>query len=190
MVNSDPSQKDNDDNSVEQVDSRLRIDGTDQLLIELLLKGYTNKRIALHSRSPLSTIQRRIRRIFEKDYIVRKNELNYKKLGLRKVYLMITLKGDRSAPIAQKISHIKGITFVSLVSGGIDILCICIFKGTDDLFKIIENIKEIERVDNVIWSEEVNSISVQETPILNFKQSREDSLQNIGTLAADKEIFH
>jgi DNA-binding Lrp family transcriptional regulator len=173
MVYSHRSEENIADNSTRQIDSSLRIDDTDQQLIELLQKGYTIKKIALHLKSPLSTIQRRIRRIFERDYVVRKNELNYRKLRLRKVYLMITLKGDRSTLVAQKISHIKGITFVSLVTGKIDILCICIFKDTDDLFKITENIKQLEGVDNVILSEEVNSVYIQETPTLNFKQSKE-----------------
>jgi DNA-binding Lrp family transcriptional regulator len=172
MVYSPRSQENIDDNSTRQIDSSLRIDDTDQQLIELLQKGYTIKKIALHLKSPLSTLQKRTRRIFEMGYVVRKNELNYRKLELRKVYLMITLKGGCSSLVAQKISQIKGITFVSLVTGEIDILCICVFKYIDDLFKITENIKQIEGVDNVILSEEVNSVPIQETPILNFKQSK------------------
>jgi hypothetical protein len=35
--------------------------------------------MALHESSPLSTIQRRIRLLFENGYITKKNELNYKK---------------------------------------------------------------------------------------------------------------
>jgi len=70
-----------------------------------LLKGYTNKRIALEAKSPLSTIQMRIRRIFENQYIHKKTELNYKKLGLRKAYLFISLNSDDSILVAQKISN-------------------------------------------------------------------------------------
>lgn len=173
MNNNDPSHYDND-SSASQTDYKLRIDKTDQRLIELLLRGYTNKNIALQSKSPLSTIQRRIRRIFENNYIVRKNELNYKKLGLRKVYLSISLKGDYSTPIAQKISRIRGITFISLVTGGIDIFCICIFKDTDELFKIIENIRAVERVDKVSWSEEVSTIPAGEETLLTVEQMELD----------------
>ncbi|HJT48609.1 MAG TPA: hypothetical protein VJ729_10555, partial [Nitrososphaeraceae archaeon] len=46
--------------------------------------GYENKKIAVEVKTPLSTIQRRIRNLFENQYVSRKNELNYKKLGLRK----------------------------------------------------------------------------------------------------------
>jgi transposase len=63
------------------IDYKLGIDTTDQRLIGLLLKGYANKNIALHENSSLSTIQRRIRWIYENGYVIKKNELNYKKLA-------------------------------------------------------------------------------------------------------------
>lgn len=79
------------------------IDATDGRIIELLLKGYTNKNIALHERMPLSTTQRLIRRIYEKGYVIKRNELSYKKLGLRKVYLFISSKGDLSSEVTQNL---------------------------------------------------------------------------------------
>jgi len=156
MTNSN-SVDDNNGIINQQSDYKL-IDKIDQRLIDLLLKGYTNKKIALEAGSPLSTIQRRIRKIFENEYIHRKNELNHRKLGLRKGYLLISLKGDYSDRVAQKISAIKGITCISLVTGSIDILCVCLFRDTNHLFKTIESIKTIERVEKVSWSEEVRNI--------------------------------
>ncbi len=84
MINND-SNSNNNENIIQ--DYKL-IDKIDQKLIELLIKGYTNKKIALEAKSPLSTIQRRIRRIFEAQYLHKKNELNYKKLGLRKAIFL------------------------------------------------------------------------------------------------------
>jgi DNA-binding Lrp family transcriptional regulator len=132
-------------------------------------RGYTNKKIALKERSPLSTIQRRIRNIFENEYIHRKNELNYRKLGLRKCYFLISLMGNHSDKVAQKISKIKGIACISLVSGSVHILCLCMFSGTNHLFKIIENIKTIERVEKASWSEEVRYIPVKEMTISSLE---------------------
>ncbi len=162
--------KNNADNTNQENDYRL-IDDIDQNLIELLLKGYTNKKIALEAKSPLSTIQRRIRKIFENEYIYKKTELNHKRLGLRKGYLLISLKGDYSNLIAQKVSLIKGITCISLVTGSIDILCGCFFRETVDLFKIIESIKTIERVDQVSWAEEVSNMPSKEITILSLQDS-------------------
>jgi len=166
MVNNNSKTNNNDENIDQESDFKL-IDGLDQKLIELLLKGYTNKKIALEAKSPLSTIQRRIRRIFEDQYLHKKNELNYKKIGLRKGYLLISLKGDDSSLVAQKVSTIKGITCVSLVTGNIDIMSTCLFRETADLFNIIESIKSIERVNNVSWAEEVHDIPSKEITILS-----------------------
>src|SRR5215467_9452776 len=115
MINDNSSERNNNGDNIDHEADYKLIDEIDQKLIELLLKGYANKRIALEAKSPLSTIQRRIRRIFEDQYLHKKNELNYKKLGLRKGYLLISLKGDYAALVAQKVSTIKGITCVSLV---------------------------------------------------------------------------
>jgi len=41
-------------------------------------------------------------------------------------------------------------------------LCVCVFKETDDLFRLLEDIKTIERIHEVAWSEEVRSIDIQE----------------------------
>lgn len=147
----------------QQNDLKLTIDELDQKLIELLLKGYAHKKIALEAKSPLSTIQRRIRKILDNEYIYTRNELNYKKLGLRKGYLLISLKGDHSGKAAQKISSIKGIIYISLVTGDNDIFSACLFRDTNDLFRIIESIRTTERVDKVSWSEEVRSIPTKET---------------------------
>ena len=140
----------------------MAIDDLDQKLLRLLLKGYEHKKIAIEAKAPLSTIQRRIRKIFDNQYVQRKNELNYKKLGLRRAFLQISLKGNYSNLVAQKISRMEGITFVSQVSGSFDILCFCLFRYIDDLFNIIESIKTIERVDTLLWSEEVRNLPIEE----------------------------
>ena len=137
------------------------IDNLDEKLLGLLVKGYENKKIAVEVKTPLSTIQRRIRKIFENQYLSKRNELNYKKLGLRKGYLQISLKGDKSYEVAQKLAGIRGVIGVSELTGHFDILCTCIFKNTDELFNLIENIKTIERIDKVTWSEEVHSIEIE-----------------------------
>jgi DNA-binding Lrp family transcriptional regulator len=180
MVNHEASHH---NSSETNVDLQLDLDKTDQQLIKLLLEGYSNKKIALQAKSPLSTIQRRIRKLFENEYVIKRNEMNHKKLGLRKVYLLISLKGDFSTPIAQKISNIRGITFIALVTGGIDILCICVFKDTDNLFKILENIRAIDRVDKVTWSEEVSTIPIKEGGLREYQgQTGEGLHENIGDL--------
>jgi DNA-binding Lrp family transcriptional regulator len=165
--NENNSNNNNNNNKSIGVPSRFNtdayiVDDLDQKLLELILKGYENKKIATEVKTPLSTIQRRIKKITENQYISRKNELNYKKLGLRKGFLQILLKGDQSGEVVKKLAEFEGITAISEVTGNFDILCICVFKDTDDLFRLLENIKTIERVHEVSWSEEVRSIDIQE----------------------------
>ena len=138
------------------------MDDLDQKLLGLILKGYENKKIATEIKTPLSTIQRRIKKIIENQYITRKSELNYKKLGLRKGYLQISVRGDKTYEVTEKLTGINGITALSEVTGSYDILCVCVFKETDDLFRLLEDIKTIERIHEVTWSEEVRSIEIQE----------------------------
>jgi DNA-binding Lrp family transcriptional regulator len=162
---SDNSSKDNKNSDVSsQFNANTHIiDNLDQKLLELILKGYENKKIATEVQAPLSTIQRRIRKIFENQYISRKNEMNYKKLGLRKGYLMISLRGDKSYEVAQKLAGISSsIISIPEVTGSFDILCICIFRNTNELFNMMESIRAIERVDQVSWAEEVHSLETEE----------------------------
>ena len=187
MINNNSSDRNNNGDNIDQEADFKLIDEIDQKLIELLLKGYTNKKIALEANSPSSTIQRRIRKIFENEYIQKKTELNHKKLGLRKSYLLISLKGDYSNLVAQKVSSIRGITCVSLVTGCIDILCTCLFKETTDLFKIIESLKTIERVGKVSWAEEVHNLPSKETTISSFQESINSSVQHNNTNESNRK---
>jgi len=66
---------------------------------------------------------------------------------------LISLKGDHSNLVVKKVSTIRGVTSVSLVTGSVDIMSTCLFRETADLFNIIESIKNIENVDKVSWAE-------------------------------------
>ena len=103
-------------------------------------------------------MQRRIRKIFENQYVQKKSELNHKKLGLGKCYLSISLIGGHSNVVVEKVSAMRGITSVSSVLGGVDIMSTCLFRETTDLFEIIKAIKNIEYVDKVSSAEEVDKI--------------------------------
>ena len=58
----------------------------------------------------------------------------------------------------------------------------CLFRETADLFKIIESVKSIERVNNVSWAEEVQDIPSKEA-IFSFivQESIDTSVQENDT---------
>jgi hypothetical protein len=46
----------------------------------------------------------------------------------------------------KKLAGISGIISVSEVTGSFDILCTCIFKNTEELFSLMENIKQLKEL--------------------------------------------
>lgn len=62
----------------------IRIDSMDMKVIELLTFGFNNKQISNKLKVPLSTIQRRTRKLGEKELILTKTEPNYEKLGFKR----------------------------------------------------------------------------------------------------------
>jgi hypothetical protein len=102
---------------------------------------------------------------------------------------LISLKGDYADLVAQKVSNIRGITYVSLVTGSIDIMSTCLFRETTDLFKIIESIKTIERVDKVSWVEEVHNVPSKEIMIFSslLQESIKTNVQENNSSHSPKE---
>jgi hypothetical protein len=135
------------------------IDQLDIELVSLLLKGYTNKQIADTTDNPLSTIQRRTRLIFERGLATSKIEPDYAKLGFRKGFLALRLKGGKVQSIAERLQNVEGIISVSANIGTFPIFCTIVYKDVTDLWIILSTIQEHENVKEVLWSEEVYNFS-------------------------------
>src|SRR5207237_8478450 len=80
-----------------------------QDILKLLLSGHSNKAIAARLKIPISTIQRRTTKLFERGFLRVNYELNYRKLGLRKGLLHVYLKDGNLEGIADQIARINGI---------------------------------------------------------------------------------
>lgn len=117
--------------------------------------GYDSKQIAEKVKVPLSTIQKRIRRIFDNGLISVRKEPNYKKLGFKTGIIYISINTDSIYAIAGIISKIDGVYSVSLHTGNPDILVFFLYKNTKQLIAIISEIKRIEGIARIAWSEEV-----------------------------------
>jgi len=55
------------------------------------------------------------------------------------------------------------------------------------LFKIIESLKTIERVDKVSWAEEVHNLPSKETTISSFQESINSSVQHNNTNESNRK---
>jgi len=131
------------------------IDELDFQLLNLLLKGYDNKQIANAIDNPLSTIQRRTRLIYSRGLARPKIEPNYAKLGFKKGFLAVRLKGGRISKLVEMLQKIDGIISISANIGSFQIICTIIFHDTIDLWNMISDIQGLENVKDTLWSEEI-----------------------------------
>lgn len=137
----------------------VNIDIIDKKIIELLIANHDNSFISQKLEIPLSTIQRRTRKLFEKEIISTKIELNYEKLGYKRGLLHVYLQKGQLDRIGQIVVEKRGILSVSVHVGNSDLVALFVYRDSKDLIETMTNIKEIEGVERVLWSEEVYFIS-------------------------------
>ena len=138
----------------------LRLDDLDLKIITSLVAGKPNRTISDELKVPLSTIQRRTRRMFEKKAVEHIIQPNFSRLGLRKGVVHLYINNVDALATCQKLLEITGVTSVSVHIGNSDIVGNIIYRHSSDVLDIIANCKRIEGVVKVVWSEEVyNSIS-------------------------------
>ena len=112
------------------------LDDRDQAILSLLITGRSNTEIASKFKIPVSTVQRRTRKLFERDIVRTNYRLNYEKLGLRKGLLHIYLKNGEANAIANQVAKIQGIQSTAVHIGNSDIVASFIFKETPQLLAL------------------------------------------------------
>ena len=136
-------------------DESMKLDKLDLKLVALLVSGKNNKELAEIVRVPLSTIQRRTRRLFENNTLKSRVEPNYKLLGFSKGVVHLYINNVDAMMVSQKLSEIRGVIEVSIHLGNSDIVGDIIYKNSLEVLDIIAKCRHIEGVKNVVWSEEV-----------------------------------
>src|SRR5215211_1275556 len=149
----------NNNNNNHHNNNLVNIDIIDKKIIELLIANHDNSFISQKLEIPLSTIQRRTRKLFEKEIISTKIELNYEKLGYKRGLLHVYLQKGQLDRIGQIVVEKCGILSVSVHVGNSDLVALFVYRDSKDLIETMTNIKEIEGVERVLWSEEVYFIS-------------------------------
>src|SRR5215203_3990610 len=157
-INNNNSNNNNNNNNHHN-NNLVNIDIIDKKIIELLIANHDNSFISQKLEIPLSTIQRRTRKLFEKEIISTKIELNYEKLGYKRGLLHVYLQKGQLDRIGQIVVEKRGILSVSVHVGNSDLVALFVYRDSKDLIETMTNIKEIEGVERVLWSEEVYFIS-------------------------------
>jgi DNA-binding Lrp family transcriptional regulator len=135
--------------------TRVKIDKLDMQIMGFLIAGNDSKYIAERTRTPLSTVQRRIRRLFERDLLSKRVELNYDELGYKRGFLHIYISGGQVDKIGETVVNRPGILSVAVHIGNSDLVALFIYKDSKQLLEITNATKLIDGVERVVWSEEV-----------------------------------
>ena len=131
------------------------IDKIDIQILDLLTENHSNKHISKTLRIPLSTIQRRVRRLIEKGFVTSKSFIDFTKFGFKSGSLHIYLKNGNVNSILDKASGIKGVTGLEVHIGNSDIIARVVYKDGHDLLDIITKIKNMEGIERIVWSEHI-----------------------------------
>lgn len=157
-------------------DIQSQMDKTDFRIISLLVLGYDNKKISSTLKIPLSTIQRRTRRILLSEIVKLEYIPNFKMLGIKKGLLHTYLRDGQLRKTAEKISEMEGILSVTIHVGNSDVVSEFVYENSEDLVDIIAQIKQIQGVEQVVWSEEVSKLpSHKENIMRSFKKYWENN---------------
>ena len=148
--------------------SNIQVDDVDMKIIDLMIKGNNNKQIAFEISVPLSTVQRRTKRLISEQAVLTKTELNYEKFGFKKGLLHIYVSNGDIEKIAKGISKLRGISSIEIHIGNSDIIGNVIYKNAMELLDLMTDAKKMDGVDKVVWSEQIysfpaNSIEIKGT---------------------------
>jgi Lrp/AsnC family transcriptional regulator, regulator for asnA, asnC and gidA len=133
--------------------------------------GLANKEIAKRLKIPLSTIQRRTRHLVENGTVSLKAEINLKKMGIKKGMIHVYLSDGNVDQIARKIGTIQAIDSVEVHIGNSDLIGNVLYRDNRQLLQTISDIKRIESVERVVWSEQIYDIKTNNnvmTSLLGF----------------------
>lgn len=129
--------------------------------------GNDNKQISTELKIPLSTIQRRTKLILGSGIINIRILPSFKRLGIKKGLLHVYLRNGDIKDSALKVSKMDGILSSSVHVGNSDIVGDYVYEDSEQLVDTISNIKHMENVERVLWSEEVYSVPVNTENVLS-----------------------
>lgn len=123
-----------------------------------MLSGNTNSQIAIKVSKPLSTIQRRTKRLIKMGWITPTFKIDYSKFGLKRGFLHIYLNDGDVHSVAEQVSRMAGVLSVSVHIGNSDVVAEFVSKDGPELLELTMQVKKMPHVQRIVWSEEVVAI--------------------------------
>jgi DNA-binding Lrp family transcriptional regulator len=144
---------------------RAKFSSVDKQILKVLLdRGDGDGEISSHQLEaklgvPRSTIQRR-RRHLEQRYLEHTYSLKLANLGFRRVDLLIYTGGGATQAIAHELLRRDEVVYVgrSIGEHTIDLRAEVVIKDNSELLGLLELVKAMESVKDVVWSEIVDVI--------------------------------
>jgi DNA-binding Lrp family transcriptional regulator len=135
-------------------------DESDLEIIRYMLAGYTGADIARKTGMPLTTIQRRSKRLLQEGFVIPVTHLNYKKFGLRRGMLFLKCKNADLEEAVKYISKIKGIESAGAYLGSLNLIANVVYVDIKEVLQIVHAIQKLDLINEVTWLEEVYSLPV------------------------------
>jgi DNA-binding Lrp family transcriptional regulator len=133
-----------------------------------MLSGLTNKQIAIKLKAPLSTIQRRTRKLIQKGMVTIKADVNLEMMGFKRGLIHVYISNGNVDQIARKISMLDPIESVEIHIGNSDMIGNVIYNESKQLLQTISDIKKVEGVVKIVWSEEVYNVKENNNKLVNL----------------------
>jgi DNA-binding Lrp family transcriptional regulator len=150
------------DKRLHGAENHTELDALDVQILDLMVTGDRSKEIAQRINRPLSTVQRRMRQLFESGAVSPSIDLNYGKLGLKKGQLSVYVSNGNIGEIASKLTQIQGVLDVSIHIGNSDVIVMFMYKNSSHLLEFTSSVRDILGVERVVWSEELYRLPVKE----------------------------
>jgi DNA-binding Lrp family transcriptional regulator len=140
----------------------------DKKLLRIILDSegkMASSQIALQLGIGLSTVQRRRKRL-EDQYLIRNLSLDPMKVGWRKIDLLIYTEGGQTMNIGKDLLKCEDVTYVATTIGEhtIDLRVEVFVKDSAILLNLLESVKAMKGVRDVVWSEVVETIGKKSPP--------------------------
>jgi DNA-binding Lrp family transcriptional regulator len=148
----------NSRNGNQSVHALYGIDETDLSIIENTLAGYSYSDISRKIGRPLSTIQRRGRKLVENGIFIPRSHINFRKFGLRRGILQFKCKSANLEEAVKKIATITGVESAAAYLGSLDVIANVVYADSKEVLGIISEVQKFDLVNDVTWSEEIHSV--------------------------------
>jgi DNA-binding Lrp family transcriptional regulator len=141
--------------------------------------GMSSQQLSREAGISVSAVRAR-RRTLARKYLTVTHSLNLQRYGWRQLQLLISTSGGRTVAIGKELMKLKQVVFVAGTIGEvkIDLRAEVYVRSGQELLDLLENVKALNGVREVVWSEVAEVIGIKNPPPqLHTREATPDSLQ-------------